>query len=102
MRLPFSIWSVVMIAVVTGLVYYVYNGVQAEMDEINEHEAKRVASQPAERPVAPIRSRSQYDRQRAGQYGNAVANSASLEAHQQHIKDTQKAMDQASNTSAPK
>ena len=94
----FSIWSVLMIAFVLGLVYYFYNGVQGTMEEINANEAKRVGSQPAERPATPGLSRTQYDRQRAGHYADAVKNSQSLDAHNQHIKDTEKAMQQASSS----
>lgn len=94
----FSIWSVLMIAFVLGLVYYFYNGVRGTMEEINANEAERIASQPKERPATPGLSRSQYDRQRAGSYGDAVKNSPSLGAHNEHIKETEKAMQQVSNS----
>lgn len=96
----FSIWSVLMIAFVLGLVYYFYDGVRGTMEEINKNDVKRVKSQPKERPATPGLSRSEYDRQRAGHYGDAVKNSQSLEAHNQHIKETEKAMQQVSNSSA--
>ena len=87
-----------MIALIVGVVYYFYNGVEKEMEAINADEAKRNASQPSQRPVAPGTSRNQYDQQRAGRYGNAVSNSSSLGAHNQHIKETEKAMQQVSNS----
>jgi uncharacterized protein HemX len=97
----FSLSSLLLLAAAGGLVYYVFKGTEQSMDEINANEAKRVAAQPAERPAAGL-SRTQYDQQRAGHYGNAVANSPSLGAHQKHIDETQKAMQQVSNSSASK
>lgn len=97
----FSLSSLLLVASVGGLVYYFFAGTQDSMDEINANEAKRVASQPAVQPAAGL-SRTQYDQQRAGTYGNAVANSASLQAHQQHVDDTQKTMQQISNTQSGK
>ena len=86
-----------MIALVCGVVYYFYSGVQQSIEEVNMNEAKRVGSQPIERP-APGLSRTQYDQQRAGHYGTAVANSQSLNAHQQRVSETEKALQQMSNT----
>lgn len=94
----FSVWSLLMIACALGLVYYFYNGVEGTMEEINANDARRVGSQPKERPATPGLSRSQYDRQRSGHYGDAVKSSPSLGAHNQHIKDTEKAMQQVSNS----
>jgi ribosomal protein L37E len=94
----FSVFSLLVIVFVLGLVYYFYNGVQGTMGEINSNEAKRVQSQPKERPATPGLSRSEYDRQRSGHYGDAVKNSPSLEAHKAHIKETEKAMQQVSNS----
>ena len=98
----FSVWSLLMIAFVLGLGYYFYNGVQGTTEEINANEAKRVGSQPAERPAAPGLSRTKYDQQRAGHYGDAVKNSPALNAHEQRVRDTEKAVQQVSNSSAGK
>ena len=91
----FSIWSLMMISAILGVVYYFYNGVQNSMAEIDSAEAKRVASQPELKPEQKGLSRSQSDQQRSGTYGNAVKNSPSLNAHQKHIQETEKAMQQA-------
>ncbi len=96
----FSIWSVLMIAFVLGLVYYFYDGVQGTMEGINANDAKRVQSQPKERPATPGLSRSEHDRGRSGHYGDAVKDSQSLKAHDQRSKDTEKAIQQISNSSA--
>ena len=94
----FGISTLVMVALLGGLAYYVLVGTENSMEQINANEAKRVASQPAERPVVPGLSRSEYDRQKSMTYSQAVKNSASLSAHQQHIDQTEKAMQQVSNS----
>ena len=92
----FSIWSVLMIALVSGVFYYFYTGIQASVNEVSESEQKRLSKQA---PAEPGSSRTKSGQQRAGSYGAAVANSQSLGAHNQHIKDTEKAMQQVSNSS---
>ncbi|HVF30250.1 MAG TPA: hypothetical protein VNA22_04735 [Pyrinomonadaceae bacterium] len=95
----FSVLSLLMIAGVLGLVYYFYNGVQATTKQVNANEAQRMASQPAERPAQPGLSRTKYDQQRSGHYGDAVKTSPSIKAHEQRSKDTEKAIQQISNSS---
>ena len=87
-----------MIALAAGVVYYFYSGVQNSVEQINASEAKRVASQPAERPGTPGLSRSEYDRQKAGTYGDAVKNSPGLNVHQQRVNQTEKAVQEISNS----
>ena len=96
----FSVWSLLPIACALAVVYYFYTGVQGTMEEVNANDAKRVASQPQERPATPGLSRTKYDQQRSGHYGDAVKNSQSLKAHDQRTKDTEKAIQQISNSSA--
>ena len=98
----FSLSSLLMVAVVGGLIYYFYSGTQDSLEKVNANDAKRVASQPAERPVTPGLSRTQYDQQKAGTYGDAVKNSSSLGAHEKHIDDSQKMMQQISNNQVGK
>jgi hypothetical protein len=88
----------ILLASVGGLAYYFFTGTQESVAEVNANEAKRISSQPAERPAAPGLSRSEYDRQRSGHYGDAVKNSPSLNAHQQRVKDSEKAMQQLTNS----
>ena len=89
-----SIWSLLMIAIVVGIVYYFYHGVQVSMQELEVEEQKRLAVQPKPQPGL---SRSQADQQRAGTYGNLVSNSQSLKEHQKHIDETQKLVNQVAN-----
>jgi hypothetical protein len=91
-----------MVALLGGLAYYFYSGTQSSIQKVNADDVKRAASQPAERPVTPGLSRTQYDQQKAGTYGDAVKNSSSLSAHQQHINDSQKMMQQISNNQTGK
>jgi hypothetical protein len=98
----FSIWSLVAIALVAGVFYYFYNGLKQSVDEVNADEAKRVAAQPTVQPASAGLSRTEYDKQRAGGVGNLVKKSPGLTAHQQHIDETQKAMQQVSNTQPSK
>lgn len=96
----FSFSTLVLVAGAAGLAYYLFGGVSKSVDEVNANEAKRVASQPDERPATPGLSRTQYDRQRSGHYGDAVRNSPSLNAHQKRVQETEKAVQQISNSSA--
>jgi hypothetical protein len=85
-----------MIAIVCGVVYYFYTGVQAKMDEIQADEAKRLASQNPIQKKDQGLSRSEQDQRRSGTYGDAVKNSESIQQHNEHIKETEKAMQDAS------
>ena len=87
-----------MIAIVVGIVYYFYNGVQTSMKELEIEDQKRLATQSKSQPAGL--SRSQAEQQRTGTYGNLVSNSQSLKQHQKHIDETQKAMNQVSNQSS--
>jgi hypothetical protein len=94
----FSVWSLLPIVAVLALVYYFYSGVQGSMEEVQRNEAKRIAEQPKERPAAPGLSRTQYDQQRSGHYGDAIKNSNGLKSHEQRTRDTEKAIEQISNS----
>ncbi|MGQ0540625.1 MAG: hypothetical protein ACT4O9_02090 [Blastocatellia bacterium] len=69
------------------------------MSEINANDAKRVASQPTQPPLGL--SRTEYDRQRAANVGNAIKDNPSFAAQKKHNEETQKIMQQASNSSQP-
>ena len=97
----FSLSGLLMISVLSGLAYYIYIGTETSFEQINANDAKRAAAQPTIQPGVGL-SRSDYDRQRAGNIGDTVRNSASLAAHQEHINETEKAMHQVSNSDATK
>jgi hypothetical protein len=96
-RSRFSIWSLLLLALLAGVAYYAYDGTLSSMDKVNANDAKRVASQPAERPLAPGLSRTEYDRQKSQTYGDAVRGSQSLADHDKNIQRTEKMMQQISN-----
>lgn len=94
----FSVWSLLMIALVCWVVHYFYQGVQHSMQELEENEARRIAAQPKMRSADSGLSRSQSQKRRAGSFGDAVKNSSSLDAHQQRVNQTEKTLQQMSNS----
>ena len=92
------IWSLLLLAGAIAVVHYFYSGVRQSVDDVNA-EANRPAAQTPGRPEPQGLSRTEYDRRRAGSYGTAVRESNSLAQHDQHIRDTEKAMQQASGPS---
>ena len=79
----------IVVAIAAGL-YYLTDGFQKSMNEVNANEAKRVAAQP-KNPDAGL-SRTEYDQKRSGQYGGAVQNSNSFSENQKHNEEIQKMM----------
>ena len=94
----FSVWSLLMIAMVCWVVHYFYQGVQQSMQELQENEARRVAAQYKLQKRNTGLSRSQSEQRRAETFGDAVKNSSSLNAHQQRVNETEKTLKQASNS----
>lgn len=91
----FSLAPVALIAIVVGFLYYAYYGMQDSVNKINANEANRVAAQAIDKTAGL--SRTEYDKQRSGQYGNAIKNNPSFEAQKKHNEETQKTMQAASN-----
>jgi hypothetical protein len=89
----FSFYSLLAFAVVAVLVYYAIGGFENSMNKVASDEANQQALQQKDNPNNL--SRSQYERQRAGQYGGAVRNSNSMAETQRHNEELQKAMQQA-------
>jgi ribosomal protein L40E len=94
----FSFGTLLLVALGAGIGYYFYTGVSAEVKTVNNNEANRLASEPAERPATPGLSRTQYDKQRSGHYGDAVRQSQSLKDHVNRGRETEKAIQQVSNS----
>ena len=78
------LWTALFLALIGGAAYYLRS-----LNEVNGTDAKRVAEQPANKPAAPL-SRTEYDRQRAGQYGNAIQKSPGLAESQKHNEEIKK------------
>lgn len=94
-----KLWTVLIGIAIVGGGYYFYAGAPAPAAKTDVTEdAKPIQPQPKTQPEQQGLSRTQYDQKRAGHYGDAVKNSPSLGAHNQHVKDTEKAMQQVSNS----
>jgi hypothetical protein len=93
----FSLGTLLMVTIVGALAYYVFTGTEKSIEQVTAEETNRAGSRPAERPVAPGLSRSEYDRQKTQTYAGAVRDSQSLADHNKHIQQTEKVMQQISN-----
>jgi hypothetical protein len=93
----FSIWSLLPLLVIGAVAYYFYTGTARSIEKVNADDAKRVASQPDERPLLPGASRTEYDRQKTQSYADAVRGSKSLADHNKRVQESEKTMQQISN-----
>ena len=94
----FSLVSLlIFVAVAVGL-FYVFIGMRQSVGEVTATDANRVASQPAQQGLSG-ESRTTLDRQRANHIGNVMNVSPSLDAHQKRVEDSQKMMEQITNSS---
>lgn len=91
----FSISSLLIVAFVAGFAYYSYYGLQQSADDVYASEKKRVEEQKKDKTAGL--SRSQYEKQRTQTFGSAVQSSNSFAAHNEHIEQTQQAMQAVSN-----
>jgi hypothetical protein len=85
-----SLVSLLAFAVLAYLAYYMFGGFEQSLERVNSAEANRMAMQAKDNPNNL--SRSQYDRQRAGQYGGAVQNSNSLAEARSHNEEVRQLM----------
>lgn len=90
------IYPLIFLAIVGGAGYYFYSGVDQNVQQINANEANRLAEQKND-PTTGL-SRTQYDKHRSGQYGNAIKSNPSFEAQRKQAEETQKAMQAVSNS----
>jgi hypothetical protein len=93
----YSFGTLLMVTIVGALAYYVFTGTEDSIKKVTIEESNRAGSRPAERPIAPGLSRSEYDRQKTQTYQDAVRNSQSLADHNKHIQETEKTMQQITN-----
>lgn len=84
------------IALVVGAVYYFYSGVAQDADQVNATRSKP----PAVHTPQPSQglSRTEYDRQRAANVGDAIRQNPGLEAQKKQQQETQRIMQQVSNS----
>ena len=93
----YSLGTLLMVTIVGALAYYVFTGTEDSIKKVTAEETNRADSKPAERPLAPGLSRSEYDRQKTQTYSEAVRNSQSLADHNKHIQQTEKVMQDITN-----
>ena len=89
----FSFYALLAFAVVGVIVYYSIGGFETAINQVNLDEAHQQDQRRAENPNNL--SRSEYDRQRANSYGNAVRASNSLAVAQDHNQQLEKAIKDA-------
>ena len=70
--------------------YYIYLGVVKSYEDVAATDDKRIATERKEAP--PGLTRTEYDKRKAVQYGNAVSNSQGLATSQQHTNEINKLM----------
>ena len=92
----FSLGSLLIVAFAGGFAYYAYYGMQKSADDVYAGEMKRIETQKTDKTAGL--SRSEYQKQRTGTFGSAIKSSNSFSAHNEHIAETQRAMEAASNT----
>ena len=75
-------YSLLALTLVGAAGWYIYHGMERSVEQVQANDQKRIANQVKQNPEGL--SRTQYDQQRAGQYGNAIQNSPGLSASQSH------------------
>jgi hypothetical protein len=95
-----SFGSLLIVAFVGGFAYYAYYGMQKSADDIYAGEMKRIETQKQDKTAGL--SRSEYQKQRTGTFASAIKESNSLSTHNEHIAETQKAMEAVSNSQSGK
>lgn len=92
-RRPFSFITVLAIAALAAVIYYAYGGLQRSMADKETPGTDRRATET--RANSNRSSRSEYDRQRAARFGEAVKNSNSLGESRNHNDELQRAIRQS-------
>lgn len=98
-RRGFPFASIILVAAAIGIFAYMYLGIKSEMTQIQSSEANRIATQ-AKQPEGGL-SRSDADKKRSGQYGNAIQNSPALAESKKRTEETQKLMQPANTAPRP-
>ena len=91
-------FSIISLAIYAALIYggyYLYQDAKRSIEEVNNNDAYRVSTQAPQKQRSGF-SRTEQDRQRASNFGNAVKESPSLAAKRAEEEQTQRAIKQAS------
>lgn len=86
----------VIVAGIVGAGYYFYIGVDDKVEQINTNEAHRITVQKPDDSQGL--SRTEYDRRRAANVGDAIQQNPGLEAQKKQQEETQRIMQQVSNS----
>jgi hypothetical protein len=84
------------VVVLFGAGYYFYTGVDDKVEQINTNEAHRITVQKPDDSKGL--SRTEYDRRRAANVGDAIKQNPGLEAQTKQQEETQRIMQQVSNS----
>ena len=88
------LYTILFLTLIGGVAYYLFSGVEKSYSDVKASEANRISAQPKQQAGL---SRSEMDKQRAGQYGNAVQNSPGLATSQKHNEEIKQLMQAGSN-----
>ena len=91
-------FSIISLAIYAALIYggyYLYQDAKRSIEEVNNNDAYRVSTQVPRKQRSGF-SRTEQDRERATNFGNAVKESPALATKRAQEEQTQKAMKQAS------
>ena len=89
--------TILILTLIGGVAYYIFSGVEKSYSDVKASEMNRIADQPKQSPAGLTRR--EMDKQRAGQYGNAVQNSHGLATSQKHNEEIKQLMRSGSNQS---
>lgn len=89
------LYTLLILALLGGGIYYLYSGVQKSYEEIRSKEAKHTAT-PGNHPAEPFKSRSDTEQKRVEPYKNALQNSQSFVESNKRLSETHKLMQTAS------
>lgn len=87
--------SLLIFVAIGAAAYYIYNGVRSSISEVSENEAYRVATRSDNQQGV---TRAEADRQKSQRVANAVGASAGLAEHNKRTQETQKTMEQLTNS----
>ena len=82
------IYTLVFLALIGGVAYYLFSGVEKSFDEVKVGETKRLASPPTE----GLSTRSEYEQRQKQNYKTAISNSQGLAESQKHNEDVKQLM----------
>lgn len=90
------IYTLLFIALVGGIAYYLFSGVEKSYDDVKAIEVNRPGAQ-TNKPADTIGNRNQFEHQQKQNYATAIKNSQGLAESQKHTEEVQKLMQTGQN-----